>query len=126
MSAIAVGIPLLTMTCTTLRELIEPDVHSGKIPHLRIPHDMPSLQTAVDIAPAGGLIVMHEGVFDEQLSISRHVRVRGVGRVQEIVLSRGCEATGMVQVDSQPIRVAQLHESDSLVTGSNDRDHSNS
>ena len=80
------GLPHCLMTSTALRDLIRPQLHKT-IPHLRVPRDMPSIQAAIELAPSGGLIAVHEGLYnDERLIVNRCVHIRGVGRVEQIVI----------------------------------------
>ena len=90
------GVPHLMMTSTAPRELIEPQLHKT-IPHLCVPRDVVSVQAAIDLAPAGGLIAVSEGLYDERLSVNRCVHLRSVGRVEETVITQGCTATGSTQ-----------------------------
>ena len=77
------GLPHCMMTSTALRDLIASQLHET-IPHLRVPRDMPSVQAAIERAPAGGLIAVHEGVYNERLSVNRCVHIRGAGKADNI------------------------------------------
>ena len=82
------------MTCCSFRVLIQPELASGAMPHLRVPRDTPTVQRAIELSPRDGTIWVAEGVYQERISLSKtDVHLVGLGGAANTVIGDGCEVT---------------------------------
>src|SRR5215470_15349729 len=52
---------------------------------IEVPKDLPSIQAAIDVARPGDTIKIRPGVYDEQISISKSLKLKGAGRGTTII-----------------------------------------
>ena len=93
------GLPLCVQTCCSFRDMIQPELESGAMPHLWVPRDKLTLQRAIAIAPYNGTVWVAGGVYREQLRLVDDFTVNSSGVVNVIgfdnpVVAYGCELTG--------------------------------
>ena len=88
------GLPHCSMTCRSFRALIQPELASGAMPHLRVPRDTPTVQRAIELAPRDGTIWVAEGVYQERISLSKtDVHLVGLGGAANTVVGDGCKVS---------------------------------
>ena len=59
-----------------------------------VPHDTPTVQRAIELAPRDGTIWVAEGVYQERISLSKtNVHLVGLGGAANTMIGDGCEVT---------------------------------
>ena len=77
-----------------LRALIQPELASRALPHIRVPHDFPTVQRAIDRVPHGGTVWASEGIYRDRIRLKHtNVHLVGVAGAAKAIVD-GCEVTG--------------------------------
>ncbi len=79
---------------------------SGVIRH--VPQDYPSIQSAVDSADPGDLVLVDKGVYDEQVFVTTPgITIRGVDR-NEVILDGGFEYSNGIMVGADGVAIENM------------------
>ncbi|GIX40677.1 MAG: hypothetical protein KatS3mg129_0410 [Leptospiraceae bacterium] len=92
------------------------DKWSGKI--LKVPQDYPTIQTAVDAANPGDLILIDEGIYKEEVVVTTpSLIIRGINRNKVIIDGEFVRGNGIMIVGADGVAVENLTVRNTILNG---------
>jgi len=85
---------------------------------VRVPHDVPTIQEAVDEVEPGGMVLIAPGVYEEQVTVTTpYVTIRGENRTTTIIDGDFERANGIQVIEADGVVIQNLTARNNLLNG---------